>query len=189
MCSATELAGWQRDRDTLTVPRWIINFEDARISGRRTQLERHLTTRKDEGAVSENYGDFQLSVYADAVKGVNSRFPFDARSIERKAAEALPHWVYRYVSAAAGDGRTQQANIDAYSHYGIIPRMMISPPQRDLSIDLFGKHLNSPIFMCPIGPIGLCSPDFQGDVAAARASAATVCRSRCRRSPRRRWRR
>jgi lactate 2-monooxygenase len=51
--------------------------------------------------------------------------------------------------------------------------MMVSPPRRDLSIDLFWKHLNSPIFMCPIGLIGLCSPDFQGDVAAARASAAT----------------
>ena len=55
--------------------------------------------------MSENFGDFQLGVYADAVKGVNSRFPFDARSIERKAAEALPDWVYRYVSAAAGDAR------------------------------------------------------------------------------------
>ena len=76
--------------------------------------------------MSENFGDFQLGVYADAVKGVNSRYPFDARSIERKAAEALPDWVYRYVSAAAGDGRTQQANIDAYSHYEIIARMMLA---------------------------------------------------------------
>jgi lactate 2-monooxygenase len=112
-------------------------------------------------------------VYADAVKGINSRYPFDSQSIERKASEALPDWVYRYVSAAAGDGRTQRANIAAYSHYGIVPRMMVSPPERDLSIDLFGKRLNSPIFMCPIGLVGLCAPDFQGDVAAARASAAT----------------
>jgi hypothetical protein len=124
-------------------------------------------------SMSSNFGDFQLGVYADAVKGVNSRYPSDFRSIERKASEALPDWVYRYVSAAAGDGRTQQANIDAYSHYGIIPRMMVSPPERDLSIDLFAKHFESPIFMCPIGLVGLCSPDFQGDVAAARASAAT----------------
>jgi len=123
--------------------------------------------------VSSNFGDFQMGVYTDAVKGVNTRYPFDFRSIQRKAAEALPDWVYRYVSAAAGDGRTQQANIDAYSHYGIVPRMMVSPPQRDLSIDLFGKHLPSPIFLCPIGLVGLCAPDFQGDVAAARASAAT----------------
>lgn len=120
-----------------------------------------------------NFGDFQDGVYADAVKGVNSRYPFDFRSIVRKAAEALPDWVYRYVSAAAGDGRTQRANVAAYSHYGIVPRMMVSPPERDLSIELFGKRLESPIFMCPIGMTGLCSPDFQGDLAAARASAAT----------------
>src|SRR5580692_4767479 len=47
------------------------------------------------------------------------------------------------------------------------------PPERDLSITLFGQRFDSPIFMCPIGLIGLCAPDFQGDVAAAQASAAT----------------
>ena len=123
--------------------------------------------------VAHNFGDFQNLVYAEAVEGKISRYPFDCQSIERKASEALPAWVYRYVSAAAGDGRTQRANIAAYSHYGIVPRMMVSPPERDLSIDLFGKHLPSPIFMCPIGLVGLCAPDFQGDVAAAQASAAT----------------
>ena len=123
--------------------------------------------------MSTNFGDFQWSVYGDALRGITSRYPFDFESIERKAFEALPDWVYRYVSAAAGDGRTQRANVDAFSRYGIIPRMMVSPPERDLSIDLFGKHLPSPIFMPPVGLIGLCAPDFQGDVAAARASAAT----------------
>jgi isopentenyl diphosphate isomerase/L-lactate dehydrogenase-like FMN-dependent dehydrogenase len=121
----------------------------------------------------EAFGDFQMQVYLDALRGVNSRYPFDFESIQRKAAEALPEWVYRYVSAAAGDGRTQQANIDAYAHYGIIPRMMVSPPDRDLSINLVNKRFNSPIFLCPIGLIGLCAPDFQGDLAAARASALT----------------
>src|SRR5271167_1571920 len=80
-----------------------------------------------------NFGDFQNGVYAEAVRGVNSRYPFDFASIERKAAQALPDWVYRYVSAAAGDGRTQRANIAAYSRYGIVPRMMVSPPERDLA--------------------------------------------------------
>jgi hypothetical protein len=40
-----------------------------------------------------NFGDFQMGVYADAVKGVNSRYPFDFRSTERKAAEPLPDWI------------------------------------------------------------------------------------------------
>jgi isopentenyl diphosphate isomerase/L-lactate dehydrogenase-like FMN-dependent dehydrogenase len=51
--------------------------------------------------------------------------------------------------------------------------MMVSPPERDLSISLFGKHLVSPTFLAPIGLVGLCTPDFHGDVAAAQASAAT----------------
>ena len=123
--------------------------------------------------MSRNFGDFQWSVYGDALRGINSRYPFDFESIERKAFDALPDWVYRYVSAAAGDGRTQRANVDAFSRYGIIPRMMVSPPERDLSINLFGKHLPSPMFMPPVGLIGLCAPDFQGDVAAAQASADT----------------
>jgi lactate 2-monooxygenase len=62
-----------------------------------------------------NFGDFQNGVYAEAVHGVTTRYPFDFASIERKASEALPDWVYRYVSAAAGDGRTQRANIAAFS--------------------------------------------------------------------------
>ena len=136
----------------------------------REQTPNHTERMK---AMPSNFGDFQIGVYLDAVKGVNSRYPFDFQSIERKASEALPDWVYRYVSAAAGDGRTQRANIAAYSRYGITPRMMVSPPERDLSITLFDKHFDSPIFMCPIGLIGLCAPDFQGDVAAAQASAAT----------------
>ena len=69
-----------------------------------------------------NFGDFQNQVYAEAVQGVTTRYPFDFASIERKASEALPDWVYRYVSAAAGDGRTQRANIAAFSCYGLVPR-------------------------------------------------------------------
>ena len=61
--------------------------------------------------MAKNFGDFQWSVYGDAVRGISSRFPFDFESIERKAFDALPDWVYRYVSAAAGDGRTQRRKL------------------------------------------------------------------------------
>jgi len=47
--------------------------------------------------MADNFGDFQMGVYTDAVKGVNSRYPFDFRSIERKAAPVIaqthyPEW-------------------------------------------------------------------------------------------------
>jgi lactate 2-monooxygenase len=42
---------------------------------------------------------------------------------------------------------------------------------RDLRIKLFGMELPSPIFMSPIGVIGLCAQDGHGDLATARAAA------------------
>jgi lactate 2-monooxygenase len=66
--------------------------------------------------------------------------------------------------------------------------MMLSPPERDLSIRLFDKHLVSPMLLCPIGLVGLCAPDFHGDVAAAQASAVTGVPFTCRRSRRPQWR-
>ena len=42
--------------------------------------------------MATNFGDFQNEVYAEAVKGKTSRYPFDFESIERKASEALPDW-------------------------------------------------------------------------------------------------
>lgn len=83
-----------------------------------SRQERFITTRKERNTMSGNFGDFQLGVYADAVKGVNSRYPFDFRSIQRKASEALSDWVYRYVSAAAVDGRTQQSKEEFSSSEG-----------------------------------------------------------------------
>lgn len=68
--------------------------------------------------MSANFGDFQNEVYAQAVQGVTTRYPFDFASIERKASEALPDWVYRYVSAAAGDGRNANAAICARKKVG-----------------------------------------------------------------------
>ena len=51
--------------------------------------------------------------------------------------------------------------------------MLVGARHRDLSIDLLGIKLPSPIFLSPVGVIGLCSPDGHGDIAAARAAATT----------------
>ena len=131
---------------------------------------------------------FKTSVYADAVRGVNTRYPFDFASIERKASEALPDWVYRYVSAAAGDGRTQRANIAAFSCYGIVPRMMVSPPERDLSIQLFGKHLAvADIHGSRSGWSACAHPTFTAMWRPHKHRRPPESRTRCRRSRRHVW--
>lgn len=40
-------------------------------------------------------------------------------------------------------------------------------------MQLWGRRWTSPVFMAPIGVIGLCTPDHHGDLAAARAAART----------------
>jgi lactate 2-monooxygenase len=42
-----------------------------------------------------------------------------------------------------------------------------------MSIELFGMKLSTPIFMAPIGVIGICAQDGHGDLAVARAAART----------------
>jgi lactate 2-monooxygenase len=92
---------------------------------------------------------------------------------EARAAQALPPSIVSYVAGGAGDEGTQRANVAAFQRWGLIPRMFVGATQRDLSVELFGLTLPSPVFMAPVGVIGLCAQDGHGDLATARAAART----------------
>jgi len=121
----------------------------------------------------QQFGDYQWDIYRDGLQGKLPRFPVDYESLERAAVEVVPSWVYSYVAYGAGDGNTQRANVEAFSRYGIVPRMLVAPTERDLSVSLFDMQLANPLFMPPIGVVGVCSQDLHGDIAAAQASAQT----------------
>ena len=123
--------------------------------------------------VVPQYGDYQHEVYLNGLDGQLPRYPVDFTSLERAAAEVLPSFVQSYVASGCGDEGTQRANVDAFSRYAIVPRMLVGATERDLSVSLFDMKLPTPLFMCPIGVIGLCSQDFHGDIAVAKASAQT----------------
>ena len=112
-----------------------------------------------------HYGDYQMEIYGGGLQGKLPRFPVDYASLERAAVEVLPSWVYSYVAYGAGDGNTQRANVEAFSRYGIVPRMLVAPTERDLSVSLFDMQLRSPLFMPPVGVVGVCSQDMHGDIA------------------------
>ena len=85
----------------------------------------------------------------------------------------MPPGVWSYVAGGAGDERTQRANRTAFDRWGLMPRMLVGATERDLSVELWGKRWAAPVFMAPIGVIGVCAQDGHGDVAAAKASART----------------
>src|SRR5882672_1062217 len=119
------------------------------------------------------YGDYQFEIYFDGLEGRLPNYPVDWAALERAAAEVLPPWVYSYVAGGSGDETTQRGNVEAFSRYGIVPRMLVGASERDLSVSLFDMKLPTPLFMCPIGVIGLCAQDFHGDIQVAKASAQT----------------
>ncbi|PVE51650.1 lactate 2-monooxygenase [Arthrobacter sp. TPD3018] len=120
-----------------------------------------------------HYGDYQNAIYFAGLSGVVPKVPVDFATLAARATAAMPASVRDYVQGGCGDEYTQDHNAAAFRHWGMVPRMMVDCATRDLSIDLLGVRLPSPIFMAPIGVTGLMTPDGHGDLAAARAAAET----------------
>lgn len=120
-----------------------------------------------------HYGDYQNLIYGAGLQGVSPRLPVDHALLVQRATAAMPPQVLTYVQGGCGDEWTQDQNAAAFRHWGMVPRMMVDASKRDLSIELFGRQLPSPVFMAPIGVNGICTPDGHGDLAAATASALT----------------
>lgn len=120
-----------------------------------------------------HYGDYQNAIYFAGLSGIVPKVPVDFATLAARATAAMPASVRDYVQGGCGDEYTQDHNAAAFRHWGMVPRMMVDCSTRDLSIDLFGLRLPSPIFMAPIGVTGLMTPDGHGDLAAARAAAET----------------
>ena len=119
------------------------------------------------------FGQYEDEIYAAGLRGVVPKLPIDIATLETKAVAAWPDTIASYVQGGCGDERTQDLNVAAFGKWGLVPRMMVDSSKRDISIELFGMKLATPIFMAPIGVIGICAQDGHGDVAVARAAART----------------
>ncbi|MDR3663528.1 MAG: alpha-hydroxy-acid oxidizing protein, partial [Mycobacterium sp.] len=119
------------------------------------------------------FGDYQLEIYLQGLGGVVPTLPIAFEELEQRAQAAMPPSVWSYVAGGAGDERTQRVNVSAFDRWGLMPRMLVGATERDLTVDLFGMTMPSPLFLAPIGVMGICARDGHGDLAAARAAAQT----------------
>jgi lactate 2-monooxygenase len=120
-----------------------------------------------------NYGDWQFGIYLAGLQGVRPELPMSFPELARRAEETLSPELWSYVAGGAGDERTQDGNVEAFDRWGLMPRMLVGVAERDLSVELFGRRLPTPLLLAPVGVIGLCDPDGHGDLVTARAAAAT----------------
>jgi lactate 2-monooxygenase len=119
------------------------------------------------------FGDYQIEIYADGLRGMLPAFPMACAELEARAARALSPSVLSYVAGGAGTEHTQRANVSAFRRWGLVPRMFVGATRRDLSVELFGLKLPSPLLMAPVGVLGPCAQDGHGDLAVATAAERT----------------
>lgn len=112
----------------------------------------------------------QFEIYQLGLAGKKLSAPIPLADLERKAAEVLSSQAYDYVAGSASGERTAHANLAAFDRWRIVPRMLRDVSDRDLSIELFGQRLASPILLGPIGVQNIIRTE--GELAVARAAAA-----------------
>lgn len=120
-----------------------------------------------------NFADFQIGLYFAGLGGQLPAYPLTFAGLEAAAQQKMEHRLWDYVSGGAGDEHTQRGNVAAFERWGILPRMLSGAAERDLSVELFGRTLPTPVFMAPIGVLGVMTDDEHGDLAGARAAAAS----------------
>jgi isopentenyl diphosphate isomerase/L-lactate dehydrogenase-like FMN-dependent dehydrogenase len=112
----------------------------------------------------------QMEIYQGALTGKRQSIPVPIELLEKKAAEVLAPPAWDYLAGGAGGERTMKANLNAFSRWQIVPRMLRDISRRDLSVDLLGTRLPAPVLLGPVGVQEIIHPD--GDLASAKAAAS-----------------
>ena len=105
------------------------------------------------------FGDYQLEIYLQGLSGIVPSLPMTFAELEERAQAALSPSLWSYVAGGSGDERTQRGNVTAFEGWGLMPRMFVGANDRDLSVDLFGMTLPSPILMAPVAVLGAQADD------------------------------
>jgi isopentenyl diphosphate isomerase/L-lactate dehydrogenase-like FMN-dependent dehydrogenase len=115
----------------------------------------------------------QGEVYYGGLRGRRPAVPVDARRLEERARRTLRPEAFGYLAGGAGLETTMARNRAAFDEWRILPRFLRDVSRRDLSVDLFGRRLEVPFLLAPIGALELAHPDADLAVARAAASAGT----------------
>lgn len=112
----------------------------------------------------------QREVYVAGVGGHRPAVPVAWDKLEAAAQAAMSPEAWAYIAGGAGRESTMAANRAAFERWCIVSRVLRDVEKRDLSIELFGQKLPSPLLLCPIGVLDMAHAE--ADLAVARAAAA-----------------
>jgi lactate 2-monooxygenase len=112
----------------------------------------------------------QREIYVAGVGGHRPAVPVRQAELEQAAQAAMSPEAWAYVAGGAGRESTMDANRAAFERWRIVPHVLRDVEKRDLSVELFGRRLPSPLLLCPIGVLEVAHRD--ADLAVAKAAAS-----------------
>src|SRR2546425_13046260 len=95
-------------------------------------------------------------------------WPVAAEDWERAAEERLEPGAFGYIAGGAGAESTMRANLDAFGHWRLRPRMLTGNAVRDISVEVLGIRSRAPFFLAPIGVLSIAHE--AGEVGVAQAA-------------------
>lgn len=100
--------------------------------------------------------------------------PINVHEFEEVAKRKLHTLAYDFIAGGVEDERTLRSNVEAIGHWDLVPRFMVDVTNVDISLDLFGLKLASPIIISPTGGKDLVMPGAEEIVARAALNSKTL---------------
>ena len=116
------------------------------------------------------FANFQYEIYGRGLAEETPKLPVLLTELQERARGALSAEAFGYVAGGAGAERTMQANLEAFEHWKIVPRMLRDVSVRDLSTSVLGTAMPAPLMLAPVGVQSIIHPE--AELAASRAAAS-----------------
>jgi lactate 2-monooxygenase len=97
----------------------------------------------------------QAEIYLRGARGGRPAVPTAWARLESRAMKAMSRRGFAYIAGGAGLESTMDANRNAIERRRIVPRIFRNVSRRDTSIELFGRRLQAPFLLAPIGVLEL----------------------------------
>ena len=97
---------------------------------------------------------------------INDCYNFD--DFRKLAKKKLPAPIFHYIDGGSDDEVTLNRNTKAFNDCDLVPNILASVGEPDLSTTVFGRKIDMPLFLSPTAMQSLYTPE--GDKASARAA-------------------
>ena len=93
---------------------------------------------------------------------------YNIEDFKKLAKKNLPSPIFHYIDGGADDETTLRRNTESFAKCDLIPNILASVGEPDLSVNVFGHKIDMPLFLSPTAMQRLYHHD--GDKASARAA-------------------